>query len=291
VVLIDRTTGIGQTILQNVGPARVGIIIHADHYSEGGTDAQNILWNNYYEYAFSQHRHIDFYVTATDAQNQLLRSQFASYTGVTPQVITIPVGSVDALKYPSEKREKHTLITASRLAGEKHIDWLVDAVVAAREAVPDLTLDIYGKGAEEEALRKQITEKQATGFIHLMGQHNLDEVYQRYDAYLSGSTSEGFGLTLLEAVAAGLPIIGFDVRYGNQTFIDHEANGYLIPVDDHTDNKERVQKLTACIIRLFTEADIEAFHQHSYEKAQAYLTTEVEKRWKEALEPATSCCS
>jgi accessory Sec system glycosylation protein GtfA len=291
VVLIDRTTGIGQTILQNVGPARVGIIIHADHYSEGGTDAQNILWNNYYEYAFSQHRHIDFYVTATDAQNQLLRSQFASYTGVTPQVITIPVGSVDALKYPSEKREKHTLITASRLAGEKHIDWLVDAVVAAREAVPDLTLDIYGKGAEEEALRKQITEKQATGFIHLMGQHNLDEVYQRYDAYLSGSTSEGFGLTLLEAVAAGLPIIGFDVRYGNQTFIDHEANGYLIPVDDHMDNKERVQKLTACIIRLFTEADIEAFHQHSYEKAQAYLTTEVEKRWKEALEPATSCCS
>ena len=46
----------------------------------------------------------------------------------------------------------------------------------------------------------------------LMGQQNLTEVYQDYEAYIAGSTSEGFGLTLLEAVGGGLPIIGFDVR-------------------------------------------------------------------------------
>ena len=66
VVLIDRITGVGQAILQNAGKARVGIMIHADHFSEGGTDDDYILWNNFYEYSFSMNRHIDFYVTATD---------------------------------------------------------------------------------------------------------------------------------------------------------------------------------------------------------------------------------
>lgn len=283
VVIIDRATGIGQTILQNVHPAKVGIVIHADHFSEGGTDDNNILWNNYYEYAFSQYKKIDFFITATEAQNSLLREQFKKYKGTVPNVVTIPVGSLEELKYPTQKRKPYSLITASRLANEKHVDWLIEAVSAARKTVPGITLDIYGKGAEEKALRELIEKLHCEDCIRLCGQQNLNEVYMGYEAYLSGSTSEGFGLTLLEAVGSGLPIIGFDVRYGNQTFIDHEMNGYKIPVHDKMDSRERIQKLTECIVRLFTEADLEVFHKHSYEKANLYLTKEVEKRWTKIL--------
>ncbi|MFQ7714419.1 MAG: hypothetical protein ACLRI8_08810 [Agathobacter rectalis] len=42
-------------------------------FQRGGTDDDYILWNNYYEYSFSQTEHIDFYITATDAQNELMR--------------------------------------------------------------------------------------------------------------------------------------------------------------------------------------------------------------------------
>ena len=118
-----------------------------------------------------------------------------------------------------------------------------------------------------------------TDCVTLCGQQNLEEVYQKYEAYAAGSTSEGFGLTLMEAIGAGLPIIGFDVRYGNQNFIDQGKNGYKIPVYDKMETKERVAKLAECMVRLFTEADLEAFHEHSYEKATSYLTAEVEKRW------------
>lgn len=283
VVIIDRTTGVGQSILENAKPARVGIIIHADHFSEGSTTEENILWNNYYEYAFAQHRHIDFYVTATDVQNQLLREQFRKYKGVEPNVVTIPVGSIVELKKPVGPRKRHSLITASRLASEKHVDWLIDAVVKVHETIPDVTLDIYGKGVEETNLRQQITKLRCGDYVHLMGQQKLDEVYQNYEAYLAASTSEGFGLTLLEAVGGGLPIIGFDVRYGNQTFIDSGENGYIIPVYEGMDSKERVQLLAECVLRLFTEADLEAFHRHSYEKAAEYMTKEVEKKWKQLL--------
>lgn len=282
-VIIDRTTGIGQAIMQNASPARIGIVIHADHFSEGSTDEQHILWNNYYEYAFSRHRQVKFYVASTEAQSKLLRKQFKQYMNVSPKIVTIPVGSLDELHKPQKKRKKHAMITASRLADEKHIDWLIEAVAAARERVPDVALDIYGKGKEEARLKALIKKLHCGSYVRLCGQQNLDLVYQDYEAYLSGSTSEGFGLTLMEAVGSGLPIIGFDVRYGNPTFIDDGENGYLIPVHDKMEKKERVAKLTECIVRLFTEADLEQFHRHSYEKAKGYLTDEVKKSWQNLL--------
>jgi len=286
-VIIDRSTDIGPAILRNVGPAKVCSVIHADHFSEGGTDDEYILWNNYYEFLFSQYKNIDFYVTATDEQNRLVREQFEKYIGATPNVVTIPVGSLAELTYPSEARKPHSLITASRLATEKHVDWIVEAVVLARKEIPDLTLDIYGKGADEEKLKKLIEKHGCQDAIKLCGQQKLDEIYKNYEAYISGSTSEGFGLTLMEAIGSGLPIIGFDVRYGNKTFIDEGENGYKIPVHDKMAAKERVRKLAECIVRLFSKADLESFHAHSYEKAQEYLTKEVEKRWANALKQTT----
>lgn len=283
VVIIDRTTGIGQAILQNVGPARVGIVIHADHFSENSTDEETILWNNYYEYAFSQREHIAFYITATEDQNRLVREQVEKYTGEKVNVVTIPVGSLDERKYPEGSRKPHSLITASRLATEKHVDWLISAVAEAREQIPDVTLDIYGKGSEEENLKTRIDRFDCSSYVHLMGQQNLTEVYKNYEAYLAGSTSEGFGLTLMEAIGSGLPIIGFDVRYGNQNFIDEGKNGYKIPLTDDMEEREKVELLADRIVRLFTEADLESFHEHSYEKAGEYLTEEVVERWKQLL--------
>ncbi len=282
-VIIDRSTDIGPAIMRNAAPAKICSVIHADHFSEGSTTEDYILWNNYYEFLFSQHRNIDVYVTATDEQNRLVREQFDKYVGVTPNVVTIPVGSLAQLTFPVAERRRHSLITASRLASEKHVDWIVEAVAEARKTIPDITLDIYGKGKEEEALCKLIEKHGCQDAIRLCGQQKLDDVYRDYEAYISGSTSEGFGLTLMEAVGSGLPIIGFDVRYGNKTFIEDGKNGYLIPVHDKMVAKERIQKLAECIVRLFTEADLDSFHAYSYNKARTYLTKEVEKRWETML--------
>ena len=102
VVLIDRSTDIGQSILMNCKPARVGTVVHADHFSEKDTNNDYILWNNFYEYEFNMHKHIDFYICSTQAQSDLMVQQFEKYYGVTPCVYTIPVGSLPELKYPKE---------------------------------------------------------------------------------------------------------------------------------------------------------------------------------------------
>ena len=282
-VIIDRTTGIGQSILENSGDAHVGIVIHADHFSEGGTDDENILWNNYYEYAFDQSSHIDFFITATDAQNRILKEQFKKYCGKVPKIVTIPVGSLEKLTYPVQERKKHSLITASRLATEKHCDQIIEAVVSAREKVKDLTLDIYGVGGEKAKLEGLISKYNCGEYVHLMGQKNMADIYEHYEAYVSASQSEGFGLSLMEAIGSGLPIVGFDVRYGNQTFIDSGQNGYRIPVTDDMDAKEKVKLLSEYIVKMFTEDDIVSFSKHSYEKAESFKTEEVMKRWQKLI--------
>lgn len=282
VIIIDRSTGVAQEVLKNCNAARVGSVVHADHFSEGASDS-NILWNNYYEYIFDRHEQVDFYITATEAQNKLMREQFMQMYGVNPNIVTIPVGSLDELKVPNTGRKRYSLITASRLATEKHCDWLIEAVAKAHEAIPEISLDIYGKGGEENNLKALIEKLGCSDYVHLMGQQKLDEIYKSYEAYLSASQSEGFGLTLMEAIGSGLPIIGFDVRYGNQTFIDDGKNGYRIAIEDSMDKKDRIELLANAIIKMFTEDDIAAFCEHSYIKAKEFLTEEVVKKWEKLM--------
>jgi len=278
VIIIDRSTGTAQEVLKNRKAGKVGSVVHADHFSEGASE-DNILWNNYYEYIFDQYKKVDFYITATESQNRLMREQFIKMYGSEPNVVTIPVGSLDELKQPTKERKRFSLITASRLATEKHVDWMIEAVAQAHKSIPEISFDIYGKGGEEARLNELIEKLGCKDYIHLMGQQKLDEVYIGYEAYLSASQSEGFGLTLMEAIGSGLPIIGFDVRYGNKTFIEDGKNGYKIAIDDTMDKKDKVELLTKYIVRMFTEDNMNELSKHSYEKAKEFLTEEVEKKW------------
>lgn len=272
VVLIDGEPGKidRSAFILNAAPARIGFILHAEHYLFH--DEEHILWYGIYEYALSHPEKIDFYITNTEAQSNLLREQFKKYMGKEPKVAAIPVVGVDELKIPGEGRRAHSLISVGRLELEKQMDWVIEAAVEARKSIPDLTLDIYGEGSEEAKLRAKIAELNCGDYVRLCGFQKLDEVYQKYDAYVSASWVETFGVTLLEAVGSGLPIVGFDVPYGMQAFVEEGENGYKFPWGD-------VKGLAKGIVRLFTEANLQEFQRHSYEKAKYYFREELEKRW------------
>lgn len=280
----DKQLVNGQIIFEECRPAKLVVVVHADHYDKHFTDKHRILWNNFYEYQFTHSQYVDSFIVATDAQRDLFLRQEKHYQNAAPRVDTIPVGNLAKLVKSTAPRKTHSLVTASRLAKEKHVDWLVKAVVEARKQVPDVTLDIYGQGSEYDSLYQLIKSYQADSYIKLMGQHDLSDVYIKYDAYIAGSTSEGFGLSLLEAVGSGLPMIGFNVPYGNQTFIEDGKNGYLIPYDEDWPEKDKVEKLRAAVTKLFTDADLEKFGQCSYKIAEPYLTDNVAKKWGNVLE-------
>lgn len=286
-VILDRATDTGQAVFSHVKPAKLAVVVHAEHYSQNQTTDQTILWNNYYEYEFSHADKVDVFITATDKQAQLMAQQFERYTPYRPRIVTIPVGSIDQLQKPAHTRQPYSLITASRLATEKHVDWLVKAVIALHQDLPELTLDIYGKGGEEDKLRRIIEQAKASDYIRLMGHQDLTKVYQDYQLYVSASKSEGFGLTLLEAIGSGLGMIGFDVPYGNQTFIDPGRNGYRIPVAATDDEAAIVTAFAQTIKAYYAQDQVAAFQERSYEIAQGYLTSLVEEDWQALVEEMT----
>lgn len=283
IILLDRETRIAQPVLQNKGRAKVGVIVHAEHYAAQQTTDTHILWNNFYEYPFQHATHIDFFVCATEVQSRLLAEQFQKYLKQTPKIFTVPVGSIPHLRKPVRNRRPFSVMTASRLAIEKHIDWLILAVVKAKQYVPHLVCDIYGEGVEREKLRELIVKHDAAAYIQLKGHRLLADVYTEYVAYASGSTSEGFGLTLLEAVGSGCAMIGLNVPYGNQTFIHPNQNGYLIDTDNHTMN-ETIDALADRLVALFQTADLASYHEASYRVAEPFLTTHVVQKWQNLID-------
>jgi len=87
----------------------------------------------------------------------------------------------------------------------------------------------------------------------------------------------------MEAVGSGLPMIGFDVRYGNQTFIQNEKNGYLIPFNKNDNIEELIENLSRKIIALLTSSNLVNLSNYSYKIADHYLEDKVQQKWQKLI--------
>ena len=114
-----------------------------------------------------------------------------------------------------------------------------------------------GKGGEN--LQDLIDTLGANDYIHLRGNADLRDVYPQYELYVTTSQWETFGLTLMEAVGAGLALVGFDARYGNPTFIKDGENGYLVPYSETMDEGPLVSQMADKIVSSSLESDLELY--------------------------------
>ncbi|GAB2026258.1 accessory Sec system glycosyltransferase GtfA [Lactovum odontotermitis] len=279
IVIIDRSMDLGAEILMNKQDAKIVVVVHAEHFSSASSDENWILWNNYYEYVFTNYRFVDYYIVSTDKQKARLAEQFGIYGHPESKIRTIPVGTVAALSDGSQiKANKNKFLTASRLANEKHIDVLVKAVVKAKKLLPELEFHIYGEGGTRSVLADLIKQNDASDFIKLEGHQKMTaELYGQYGGYLTASGSEGFGLTILEAVGACLPIIGLAVDYGNTEFVKDGVNGYLL---ERGSEEEQVRAFAAAMVKMINELDYSTAIKFDQEKAGPFLSENVSRDWR-----------
>lgn len=103
------------------------------------------------------------------------------------------------------------LVYAGRLAPEKNLSFLLQAFNGAAEAVPQAHLLFIGGGPLEETLREQARQSAAHSRIHFIGMQPYEEV-ARYlamcDLFVTASVTEVHPLSVIEAMAAGLPVLG-----------------------------------------------------------------------------------
>ncbi len=101
------------------------------------------------------------------------------------------------------------LVAVGNLKAVKNYQLLIDAFKQLK-AYP-VTLDIYGDGSLKEHLQKQIKESNLP--ITLKGSNNkVYEVLPKYDVFVMSSFHEGFGISVAEAMATGLPLLLSNIK-------------------------------------------------------------------------------
>lgn len=137
-------------------------------------------------------------------------------------VVVIPTG-IELNDHPHLERGKRELltqlgikdnnkilVTVSRISKEKNIDELIAFMPALLKKDPDVTLLIVGGGPHLDTLKKAVDTLNLHENVRFTGMVPSDEVYRYYqlgNIFVSGSTFETQGLTYVEALANGLPLV------------------------------------------------------------------------------------
>ncbi|RXT20494.1 glycosyl transferase [Lacticaseibacillus chiayiensis] len=270
--IIDRGENTDQALMNYRLPeSKLIYMIHADQLSDRD-DPKNPLWNNHYEFLFDHLSAFDRVVVATELQR---KDMLIDFPNDGQRFVTIPVGGVSdepAKITPRELKEPIRLMTASRLASEKHIDLIVHAVAKLHNQGHDVRFDIYGQGSEDVKIKKAIEQENAQDYVVLKGlSDDLADVYPQYDVFISASFSEGFGLTYIEALNAGLPIVTFKARFGALELVKDGQNGFLQDFkreDDEFDVEqlmrgiERLMKSDYAQLQKNTQISVASFQDH-----------------------------
>jgi rhamnosyl/mannosyltransferase len=135
--------------------------------------------------------------------------QIAKKYKLSKSKITVIPNGVDQkyfIKRTQTLRNNFQLLYIGRLSAQKNLELLINAMLYVKNKV---TLNIVGEGEEREKIEKFINEKKLKN-VYLHGKKTGQELlrfYGKADLFLISSKKEGFSLSMLEAMAAGIPII------------------------------------------------------------------------------------
>lgn len=121
-------------------------------------------------------------------------------------------------------------VSVGNLVPIKAFDVLIEAFAKADD---DAQLYIIGDGSEKTKIENQITKLGLEGKVKLFGRLNrleINEIYQHGHVFVLPSQSETFGVSYVEAMYAGLPVIATRCG-GPESFVD-DSNGMLVAVND-----------------------------------------------------------
>jgi len=154
-------------------------------------------------------------VVPTESIREMLVINYGIEQGVT--VVPTPVDLTKFRDVQPDKvrsnfglKEAEVLLFVGRLAREKGLDMLLRAFILIQELRPGVRLLLLGRGPYEEALKAEISKSGLKDFVIFAGAVPHEEVpnyYAAADLFVFPSTTETQGLVIIEAMAAGLPIV------------------------------------------------------------------------------------
>lgn len=188
----------------------------------------------------------DAVITVSQADYEL-----ASRYRVRPRVRMVPIHNgitKDAPQSVPTADGTVRLVCVARFSPQKSQALLVRALEDIDEP---WHLSFVGDGPLEDEVRRMATDRGLDGRVEFLGaRDDVDSILARSHIFVLPSNWEGFPLTILEAMRAGLPIIASDVGGVREAVVDG-VTGYLVPRDD-------VQALAARLRRLICDHGLRA---------------------------------
>jgi glycosyltransferase involved in cell wall biosynthesis len=172
----------------------------------------------------------------------------ATSVGLQPEQLLWMPNPVDTEEFaPSDQGQKLRLrrelnipadalnvLFVGRLAPEKELPCLLNAVVRITSTIPHALLTVVGDGPVRDSLIQRVRELNIEHRVRFVGRIAVAEVQKwlrASDVFVLTSSLEGFPCALLEAMSAGLPSVVSDIP-ANAQLVDSEVHGVRVPVRD-----------------------------------------------------------
>ncbi|MBG0826730.1 glycosyltransferase [Planomonospora sp. ID67723] len=186
--------------------------------------------------------------------------------------------------WPRSRMDNRIVAAGGRWVPVKAYDRLIRAFAVIADKRPDWRLRLYGGGPEEKRLRALVTGLNLHNHVYFMGTTpDLAGEFAKASIVAVTSRAEVLGMTVIEAMASGVPVVGFDSSRGPGEFVADGSSGVLVP-----EGEDEIEAYAAALLALIDD-------EHRRRKlaagalaaAAAYEAPSVAERW-EKLIAATS---
>lgn len=151
----------------------------------------------------------------------------------------------------AQPRDAATLLTIASLDPWKGIDVLLRSIPLVQQHVPEVRLKIAGLGPERaklESLAANLGLGDCVEFLGYQDRASVRRLLSTCSVFVLPSLSEPFGIVVLEALAAGAPVVATRIG-GIPEIVEHQVNGLLVTPDDE-------QQLAAAIALSISDPEL-----------------------------------
>ena len=186
--------------------------------------------------------YIDCFVGVSQYTADCILQDFGSNYRKKTKVVYNGIDTSVYLNRTEENRGR--FIVASHLRESKGIQDLIEAVKALPEPVrKSMKIDIFGEGPLEKDLKEMVAAYGLKEQFNFKGSSPyLPQLFRNYSYMLQPTYMECFSLSILESLAANVPVITTSVG-GNPEIISHEKNGYIFQAGNIEELRKLLQKV------------------------------------------------
>lgn len=191
----------------------------------------------------------DVFVCVSESERQealIHKFSFEGKTVVIPNGVDLEAfqrSSVDIKEYRHAigiEEGEFVIGCVARLEAMKGHCYLIDAFANVVKHYPQSCLLLIGDGPDREEIEQKIVECGLEDRIRLLGfRHDIPELLQLMDLFVSCSLKEGMPYTLIEALAMGVPVVATDV-IGNRDLIKDAQDGWLAESQNSEDIGKKI---------------------------------------------------